>query len=140
MLWLRHGIAFLVVGTAVSGCYPPPLSTPAAVTPTVTSTYDGTYRGSVQLTSVAQMAQRTWCETVPQATVQISNGSLTYAQPHPNYPGSPVITYSATVTNNSQFVGTSDKNGTITGQITSTHLTGTLDGLGCSYTLDAERR
>jgi hypothetical protein len=86
------------------------------------------------------MAQRAWCETVPQAAVQISNGSLTYAQPHPRYPDAPMITCTATVTNDSKFAGTSDRDGTITGQNTSTDLTGTLTGVGCSYTLDAERR
>jgi hypothetical protein len=85
------------------------------------------------------MANRVWCQTDPQATVQISNGSLTYAQPHPGYPDAPVVTYTATVTSDSKIAGTSDKNGTITGQIVTTHLTGTLEGLGCSYTLDANR-
>jgi hypothetical protein len=139
MLRLRHVISMAVFGTALGGCYPPPLSTPAVVTPTVTSIYDGTYRGSVQVTYVAPMAQQSYCRTDAQASVQISNGSLTYVQPHPGYPDAPIVTYTATVTNDSKLNGTSDKNGTITGQIVSTHLTATLDGLGCSYSLDAQR-
>ncbi len=139
MLQSRHVIAMLVIGAALSGCYPPPLSTPAVVEPSVTGMYDGSYHGSVELTYVAPLAQRTWCQTPEQVTVDISNGSLTYAQPHPTYPQSPVINYAATVTNDSKFTGASDKGGSINGQITSTHLTGTLDGLGCSYTIDAER-
>jgi hypothetical protein len=139
MLRSRHVIAIVIVGTALSGCYPPPLSTPPVAEPTVTGMYDGTYRGSVELTYVAPLAQRAWCQTPEQVIVNISSGSLSYAQPHPTYPQSPVINYSATVTNDSKFTGASDMGGAVNGQITSTHLTGTLDGLGCSYTIDAER-
>jgi hypothetical protein len=92
MLRLRRVFAMLVVGAGLSGCYPPPLSTPSARAPSVTSVYDGTYSGSVQLTYVAPMAQRSWCQTGQQASVQISNGSLTYLQPHPNVPGATVVT------------------------------------------------
>jgi len=139
MLRLRHVIALVVVGTALSGCYPPPLSSAPEVDPTVTNAYDGTYRGTVETTFIAQMAHPDWCQTDSQVVVQISNGILTYAQPHPGYPDAPVVTYTATVTNDSNLSGESDKNGTITGQIVSMHLTATLDGLGCNYALTAER-
>jgi hypothetical protein len=139
MLRLRHVIAMIVVGAGLGGCFPPPLSKPAEVTPAVTSMYDGTYRGSVQLTAVASMAHPIWCKTDDQVTVQISNGLLSYAQPRPGYPDSPVVTYTATVTTDSKINGSSSENGTITGQIVITHLSATVDGLGCSYTLDANR-
>ena len=139
MLRLRHGIALAVVGTALVGCYPPPLSTPTVVEPAVTSIYDGTYRGSVQLTGVAPMAQQAWCRADAQGSLQITDGSLSYMQAHPGYPDAPLITYTGTVTNDSKINGTSDMNGTITGQIVGAHLSATLDGLGCYYTLDLQR-
>ena len=139
MLRLRHVVVMLGVGAALSGCFPPPLSTPTVVTPTVTNAYDGTYSATVQLTSVAPMAHQSWCTTDTQAAVQITGGTLTYTQPHPGVPDTPVVTYTATVTTDSKFNGTSSESGTITGVISGAQLSATLDGLGCFYTLTAER-
>ncbi len=139
MLAVRNIAAVLVVGTALSGCYPPPLSTPAEQEPANSMAFDGTYQGSVQLTHVAPMAQRAWCQTDAQTTVRIARGTLTYAQPHPGYPDAPIVTYVATVIVGGSFSGSSDRNGTITGKIAGTHLTGTMEGLGCDYSLVADK-
>jgi hypothetical protein len=101
--------------------------------------FDGTYRGAVQLTFIAPQTERAWCQTEPQASMQINNGILTYTQPHPGYPGGAVVTYHASVMTNASFTGESDRSGVINGNIAGNHLAARIDGIGCGYTLAADR-
>ncbi len=132
-------LALGIVAVTLAGCYPPPLATPTPPSRITTKIYDGNYRGIVALTYVAPGAERGWCETQPQVTFTIAEGVLSYAQPHPGYPGAPVVTYNATVTADSQFSGLSDRNGIITGSVADTHVTAQLDGLGCGYSLSGDK-
>ncbi len=139
----RIGLATLVTGLALSACAPPPPPPPPA--PVVS--YDGTYNGTLTLSGVGAGVPQEGCATSPQLTVQVRNNAFTYVQPHPNSnvtaPGMPTVsattTYTVAVAPNGTFSGQSDVSGTMTGAISGTHMTGTIEGIVCVYSFTADR-
>jgi hypothetical protein len=106
--------------------------------------FDGRYQGSVQVTGVGSGGDRRWCETNRQLSLQVTNHSFTYIQPHPNAPqiasvDARTATYTGTISSEGSITGTSDVNGTIEGRLTGSHMTGTMGGYGCSYSFSADR-
>ncbi|MCW3477126.1 hypothetical protein [Limobrevibacterium gyesilva] len=138
MVAWRHGPAALALGIALAGCSgQPPLATPAAAPPS--PAYDGTYRGAVDITYIDPMAQKSFCNTDRDVTLQVTGGTFTYAQPHPGYPDRRTVTYTAAVAADGSFKGNGDQTGTISGRIAGGHMTGNVDGVACFYTLNADR-
>ena len=128
----------VLFGGLVCGCTAPraPLPTPAV-------SYDGRYQTTVEFVS----GDPRMCATEPHVLLQVTNNQFTYAQPHPNIAGtSPTLTrqattstYVAAIDPQGNISGTSDLNGSISGHIDGTHMTGRLVGLLCSYSFDADR-
>ena len=71
-----------MTGCATSG--PPPAAPVPAVAPV---SFDGTYQGTIRVTtSAASGAQSNWCDTPPAISLSLQNGAFSYILAHPNVP------------------------------------------------------
>jgi hypothetical protein len=127
----------VLAATTIVGCTPAQSPPPSAVAPAAVS-WDGTYRGTVQITGLGSGTQRQWCETDPQIVFQVSNNAFSYAQPHPNAPNNPTPVYAATIASDGTF-RSSLANGTMTGRVAGTHMSGEIDGAVCVYSFALDR-
>ena len=115
--------------------HPPPPG-PAPIT-----TFDGSYRATIRLgnsSAIASGTAQSWCQTPGQPLITVANGQLTYTVPHPNLPGTPAPVFSATFAEDGSFFG-QVINGTMSGRVTGSHITGKIDGQGCIYTFNGDR-
>jgi hypothetical protein len=133
------GLGLLVAAVLLAGCVPQTKrasSTGPAAVPSVS--WDGTYRGSVQITGLGSGIQKSWCETDPQMVVQVTGNAFSYAMPHPNAPDNPTPVYSATIAPDGAFssqIGT----GLMSGRVIGTRMSGTINGSVCVYSFALER-
>jgi len=100
--------------------------------------WDGVYRGTIQITGLGSSIDRRWCETDPQMTVQVAAGKFSYAMPHPNAPDNPTPVYPATIAPDGSFrsdIGS----GVMTGKVAGGHMTGMIDGSVCVYSFTMDR-
>ena len=133
----RDGPAWLWAAALASCAGPPDV---AKATPLPVVSYDGQYRGTIQLTGVASGADPSWCEASPQFAVSVVNNAFVYAQPHAKVPnGGGTATYAVTVARDGTFEGQSNATGVVMGQIQGAAMTGTVDGIGCAYKFNAAR-
>ncbi len=103
------------------------------------TTFDGSYRTTIRVTSAATAAKGTdWCMTPGQPVITVTNGQFSYAVPHPNVPGNLTPVYQATMAQDGRFSGQGN-GGTISGQVTGTHMEGSIDGMGCVYGFAGDR-
>jgi hypothetical protein len=135
------GFRMSIVAAAVvlSGCSSGQSAQPGSnAVPASPVSWDGMYRGAIQITGLGSGVQRQWCQTDPQMVVQVTNNSFRYEMPHPNAPDNPTPVYTATIapdgTFNSQVVS-----GTIIGRVTGTRMSGTIDGSVCGYAFSMDR-
>lgn len=133
-------ITVIFIGAlALVCCTSEPKTQPSgAVTSAPAVSWDGTYRGTVQITGQGASIQRNWCETDPQIIVQVTGNSFTYAMPHPNVPHNPTPVYSATITPDGNF-RSEMVSGVISGQVVGNHMSGTINGSACIYAFSADR-
>jgi hypothetical protein len=133
------GLAAFMTVLAITGCSPPPPAVPGRSTaPPAAISWDGAYRGTIQITGLGSGIQREWCETDPRMTVQVTGNKFGYAMPHPNTPGNPTMVYSAAIAPDGSFrsdIGT----GVMSGRVTGTHMSGLIDGSACVYSFTADR-
>jgi hypothetical protein len=127
-------IAFIAALGGCSNMSPPPAPPPPMATP---YSFDGTYRGTIKLTSsAARGAQSNWCDTPPAITFVVQNNRFNYVLAHPNVPkdGSLSPEFSVPVAPDGSFDATSP-NGTaeMTGLISASRITGQIMGTGCGY-------
>jgi hypothetical protein len=107
--------------------------------------FDGTYRGSIQLTaSAAKGANSSWCDTPPDMTLIVQNGAFAFTLAHPNVPSSQGFSTSPSFIVNLEPDGTFDStspNGQaqMTGRVTGQQLTGKISGSACGYAFTAQR-
>lgn len=134
--WL--GAAGVLSIVLLSGCTPEPKVRPASAPATQAVSWDGTYRGAIQITALGSGIQRGWCETTPQIVLQVTDNSFSYAQPHPNAPGNPTPVYSVKIAPDGTFVA-QRTSGTMSGRIIDGHMAGTVDGSVCGYSFSADR-
>jgi hypothetical protein len=81
-----HGLTAVIVVIAITGCSPPPQSVSSGATaPPPLVSWDGSYRGTVQITGLGSGIQRQWCETDPQMAVLVTANRFNYAMPHPEH-------------------------------------------------------
>jgi hypothetical protein len=135
--WYRLAAVAAVV--ALAGCSSPQKSAssdPPPSTPSVS--WDGAYRGTIQITGVGSGIDRKWCETDPQMTVQVAAGTLNYAMPHPNAPDNPTPVYTATIAPDGSFRSVVPS-GVMTGRVAASHMTGMIDGSVCVYSFAMDR-
>lgn len=130
----------IVIGIAFVGCankVPTPTASAPPAAPGIS--FDGTYRGAVQITGTASSAPRSWCETPNPIMIQVSGNTMNYAMPHPNVMGNPTPTFAVPIAQDGSFQGQASAGGSITGQINGSRMTGTISGVGCAYSLSADR-
>lgn len=136
--------AFVLAASALTlwGCADPP---PPVLPKT---SFDGHYRGTVELTAPAAGLTREQCATDRAMAVEVRGNAFTYAQPHRNLAGtgagltteSTTITYTATIAPDGILRGTSDRmGGTIAGHAGNGHIDGRIDGALCYYRFSLER-
>jgi hypothetical protein len=130
----------MVLTLMIAGCAGPMgvIRSDTAVAPTVTA-FDGSYRSTIRITSTAGAAEGTnWCDTPGQPVVNVANGQFSYAVPHPNAPFAMSGNFAATVAKDGSFSGQA-VSGTISGQVSGTHMEGNIDGQGCIYAFTGDR-
>jgi hypothetical protein len=134
-----NALTAVIAVVAIAGCSPPPPSAASGATaPQPAVSWDGAYRGTVQITGLGSGIQRQWCETDPQMVVQVTDNKFGYAMPHPNTPGNPTMVYSAAIGPDGSFrseIGA----GVMTGRVTGVHMTGLIDGSACVYSFAMDR-
>ena len=109
-----------------------------AAAPAPAVSWDGTYRGTVQITGLGSGMQRQWCETDPAMVVQVTGNSFTYSMPHPNAPGNPTPVYPASIAPDGTF-HTEIGSGVMNGQVIGGHMSGTISGSACVYAFSMDR-
>lgn len=103
------------------------------------TTFDGSYRTTIRVTSAAAAASGTnWCDTPGQPVITVANGQFSYAVPHPNVPGTMTTSFLATLAQDGSFSGQAI-DGTISGQVRGSHMDGSLNGQGCIYAITGDR-
>ena len=134
---------------AISGCTTAalPPAAPAIQPPVPAVSFDGNYRGTIQLASTSRVvsgAAGNWCDTPPTLSLSVRNNEFRYILTHPHLPQdssdslSPI--FEVTIRSTGTFRA-SNRNGTseIMGMITGSHMVGEIRGSGCSYTFTADR-
>ena len=130
---------FIAALIGLAGCAPQQTAQPAAVSAAPsTVSWDGTYRGTVQVTGLGSGIQKQWCDTDPLSVVQVSGDAFRYAMPHPNAPDNPTPVYRGRVAPDGRFRSQLGS-GTMIGQITGGHMAGTIDGSACVYSFSMDR-
>jgi hypothetical protein len=132
----RTGFLALATGLALGGCasQPPPPPPPGPVV-----AYDGTYRGTVQVTGMGAGGNRDWCATNPHVVLQVRNGEFSYTQTHPNAPDQSTNTYTISIAADGVLSGQSDTATAMFGTVSGSHMAATIEGLTCVYSLAADR-
>jgi hypothetical protein len=147
---MRAGLAKfanVILIIALSGCATsgPPAVSPSP--PSVSVSFDGDYRGTIQLTSTNSLvsgAQSSWCNTPPAIALSLRNNAFSYVLAHPSVPKdsgySLSPTFSVAVAPDGSFDATS-QNGEaeMIGRITGSRMTGRISGTGCGYAFSAEK-
>jgi len=130
---------------ALGACSEPP-KPPAPPMPKAASvSFDGTYRGRIQVSSRAPEvsgAQANWCDTPPAISLSVQNNAFSYVLAHPNLPNDPGLspTIAVTIAPDGSFVGSNQNGGTdMVGRVTGSHMEGQIRGTGCGYAFTAER-
>jgi hypothetical protein len=126
------------VGSAQAPAPPPPsLESPVS--------FDGTYRGSIRVTSTGiSGGQTNWCDTPPAISLSLQNSAFNYVLLHPNVPKdsnySLSPTFAVVVAPDGSF-NASSQNGEaqMVGRITGSQLAGQINGTACNYAFTAER-
>jgi hypothetical protein len=136
----------IILIAAISGCVtagPPPVApAPPAAAP---ASFDGTYRGTIQLTSSAVSgAESNWCNTPPVLSLSIKNGVFSYVLLHPNVPQdsgySLSPTFTVPISPGGSFDATSvNGEAEMVGSITGAHMEGRINGSGCGYAFIADK-
>jgi hypothetical protein len=107
--------------------------------------FDGTYRGTIQLTASAAIgANRSWCDTPADMTLVVQNGAFAYTLAHPNVPQSQglsrSLTFIANVEPDGSFESTTPNGqAQMTGRIAGQRVTGRISGTGCGYEFAAQK-
>ncbi len=126
----------ILTAVALGGCNTSPL--PPATNPAPQLSWDGTYRGIVQITGLGSGVQRQWCETNPEVILQVTSSAFTYAMPHPNTPSNFTSVYSATIAADGSFHSQTDT-GTMSGKVAGNAIVGTINGSACVYSFSLTR-
>jgi hypothetical protein len=146
---MRAGVerlATIIFVTAIGGCAasaPPPAPPPPSLTSPVS--FDGTYRGSIRVTSTGVPREQTsWCDTLPAISLALQNSAFNYVLLHPNVPKdsnySLSPTFAVVVAADGSFNATS-QNGEaqMIGRITGSQLAGQINGTACNYAFTAQK-
>ena len=139
MKFASIGLSFAAAAAILSGCGQATTTRPVATAVAVPAvSWDGTYRGTIQITGVGSGVQRPWCQTDPQMVVQVTNNAFRYAMPHPNAPDNPTPVYAATIGPDGIFKSQIGS-GTMSGRVDGTRITGAIDGSVCVYAFSMDR-
>jgi hypothetical protein len=136
----------LALISLIGGCArsePPPAQPPSSLVSPVS--VDGTYRGSIRVTSTGiKGGQTNWCDTPPTLSLSLQNSAFNYVLLHPNVPTdsnySLSPTFAVAVGPDGSFNATS-QNGEaqMIGRVTGSQLAGQINGTACNYAFTAEK-
>jgi hypothetical protein len=123
----------------LGGCAGPmgPIRPDPPSPPPVTS-FDGTYRITIQSIDTPATKGTVWCNTPGQAVATVANGQFSLAVQHPDVPGNPTPTLPATFAADGTFPGQVTI-ATIFGRVQGSHMEGRIDGSACLYTFTGKR-
>jgi hypothetical protein len=105
--------------------------------PPVTS-FDGSYRSTIQNTHPFVGQMNTWCDTPGQPLITVESGQFTYTLPHPNVSVNLDLAFPATIAQDGSFYG-ENITGSISGRVDGTHMEGRIDGSACIYVFTGVR-
>ena len=132
-------LLLLLLVVVVANCAAPAAVQKSPIPPSPTTSFDGQYRSTIQVTGMAAQATGTnWCDTTGLPVITVSGGQFSYTVPHPNVPGNPAPTFHASISQDGSFAAGAN-HGTISGQVRGTHMEGTIDGQGCIYGFTGDR-
>jgi hypothetical protein len=136
-------ISCVILSIAISGCVKANQPPPAPPAPPPSVSFDGTYTGTIQLTSSSvsgNPAEANWCDTPPQISLSVHNNTFSYHLAHPNVPQGMSLNLNATVGPDGTING-SDVNGAaqMVGLIAASQMSGRINGSACSYAFTARR-
>jgi hypothetical protein len=134
----RHlvSVALAIIFGGCAGSMGPIRSDPPPPPP-ITS-FDGSYRTSIQSIDTPATQNTIWCNTPGQEVVTVVNGEFRFAVQHPDVPGNPTPSLPATFAADGTFFGQVIV-GTIYGRVQGSHMEGRIDGSACLYTFTGER-
>jgi hypothetical protein len=123
----------------LGGCAGPmgPIRPDPPSPPPVTS-FDGTYRITIQSIDTPATKGTVWCNTPGQAVATVVNGQFGLAVQHPDVPGNPTPTLPATFAADGTFSGQVTI-ATIFGRVQGSHMEGRIDGSACLYAFTGRR-
>jgi hypothetical protein len=129
----------MVLAFIFGGCAGPmgPIRSDPPPPPPVTS-FDGSYRTTIQRIDTPATKGTVWCDTPGQEVVTVANGQFSYAVQHPDVPGNPTPALPATFAADGSFSGQVIV-GSIYGRVQGSHMEGRIDGSACLYTFTGER-
>jgi hypothetical protein len=145
---MRAGItklANIILITVIGGCAtsaPPPASPPPMAVPV---SFDGSYRGTIRLTSSGVSGtQSNWCDTPPAISISVQNSTLSYVLVHPNVPQdsnySLPPTFTVPIAPDGSFDAASQNGAAeMAGRITGSDMAGQINGTACGYSFTAKR-
>jgi hypothetical protein len=138
-------LASVILITVISGCAtsaPPPATLPPMAVPV---SFDGNYRGTIQLTSSGMSGtQSEWCDTPPVISLSVQNSAFPYVLLHPNLPQDSIFSLSPNFTVAIAPDGSFDaisQNGEaeMAGRVTGSGMAGQINGTTCGYAFTAKR-
>jgi hypothetical protein len=129
------------------GCAGPPPKQQVVAPPSVVTTYDGRYAGTVRGTGSAGSMREDDCATPPRFSIEVVNGRFSLPVSHPQVAAAtpsladrttPV--YEASIAPDGRITGRSNQtNTTLEGQVSVRHMSGQINGLLCYYEFSANR-
>jgi hypothetical protein len=138
-------LANVVLITVISGCAtsaPPAATLPPMAVPV---SFDGNYRGTIQLTSSAPSeTQSNWCDTPPVISLSVQNSAFPYVLLHPSLPqdsDDPLSPAFAVAIAPDGSFDTISQNGEaeMAGRVIGSDMAGQINGTNCGYAFTAKR-
>jgi hypothetical protein len=136
-------VSCAVLTLAIAGCatnQPPPTPPP----PAPVFSFDGTYNGTIHLTSSAVSGKKhkaNRCDTPPQLSLTVQNNAFSYLLTHLNTPKGVSLTLTAKVGPDGSIAGSDVSGGTtMDGLIAGSQMSGHINGTACNYAFTAVRQ
>jgi hypothetical protein len=131
----------------LTGCAPwTPPPTPPAPPPPPSAAFDGRWQAAIRSVGGATGVDPGECDAEPRLTLEVRDGRFTLTQNHrqlaaaaPTARNIAISSYKAEVFEDGSFVGMSDSNAIMRGQIENGLMTGNIYGLLCYYSFTARR-
>ena len=128
----------MVLLLLIGGCAGPMGTIHSNPPPLPVTSFDGSYRSTIQNSHPFAGQMVTWCDTPGQPIITVENGQFTYTLPHPNVSVNLDLAFPATIAQDGSFYG-EIVTGSISGRIDGAHMAGKIDGSACIYNFTGDR-